>query len=331
MLFDEIAAGNKSIGNILQELDDDDIIKSPYLLNITESLRLEKNILKLNEVIDYMKSNNKTIDDVIKEVSSIYDINPNSIAFSCYPIDLYQDYYTQIIAAELNENYVPIYMMNDTLSETSQVINQLVDLCDKINSEEPIDMITEGFFDGIKRAANSNITTTIGTQTKNIVGGFGRSVENAAKKTGSKIIDDKVFGNKGYLKLDQEVTDKDGRKRIVRNARVANNVRDFAKNTLKLGDNMTQGAVDFSKFLTDEIRENAPKEIVEKASNLLKKPFNRANYENMVNSIDAKTQQIRNNMNSDPQKRGIFARILDALNRLKNKILEILHLRSKQQ
>lgn len=141
MLYSKFGIGRKSVFSDLPYFYQDENNKPIADICLKESKRLNKNILNLEEVCDFIIKNNIGFDYVLDEVAYINGVDIDSIAFSVYPSTLYENKLIYDFVIELEEEGKDIFIMHDPKSEISYAMDIIIEECIKTRDIMPLEYI----------------------------------------------------------------------------------------------------------------------------------------------------------------------------------------------
>lgn len=305
---------NDNLLDSLERLEESEVYPIIAGVHVLESSRLDKNIVKFEEAVKFMKDSSLSLMEFIESVAKDNRIEKDSIAFSILPESLMSnnDYMEYINA--LREMGNDVYVANVTETTLmSSVLDEAIELCMETNTLEPLDELFDNFRANLKNRLKQANAGALGQASAETIR-RGTNYIAAGAKSGLA----SGLANRATNVLMGGLDTKDAHGRTIRNGRVY----DMAGGGTT-GELASDAANGIRNKLTGDL------------NNVLKALMgvdpNGRNAPGMVGAITDKIGSFnqRETKETDPVKKGMIKRIIQKLVELKNKILNRVH--NKQQ
>lgn len=303
MIYSETHIGHKNILEDMELLYQDENNKLISDLCIKESKRLNKNLINLEEICDFIIKNNINFDYLINELAYINGIDVNSIAFSVYPITLYENELIYDLVLNLQEEGRDIFISSDPRNDISYAFDIIIKECIDTDSIDPLDYIDQVCFN-----ENEEVNEFLGRSLAHMKGGLKHFAADQVDRHGFGKIFDSTRTVKGINKKTGAIEDQ---KETIKNGRVKN----------VFGHGMVGDFV--SDVVVDGIRSGGSEYIVNRSKALIDKAlaYGKKAPEQTINKIDSAVNNLNHQSQANPQKRSLFRMLIDKLISIKNKIL----------
>lgn len=190
MLYSKFGIGRNSVFSDLPYFYQDENNKPIADICLKESKRLNKNILNLEEMCDFIIKNNIGFDYVLDEVAHINGVDIDSIAFSVYPSTLYENKLIYDFVIELEEEGKDIFIMHDPKSEISYAMDIIIEECIKTRDIMPLEYI--GYLCFNENVSIENASNQLKSSSKYVVNKAKEIINTAissGKKASQQVID----------------------------------------------------------------------------------------------------------------------------------------------
>ena len=135
-------------------------------INVYENKTVDRNLVDLEEIYQYMQDNNKEIDEVLQELAEYNDLDISSFGFTVRPSSIYFNEEVSDLATDIFTSDIPIYFKSNFNTKEYQYLDSICEVCEQEETEDYLDIINEGIFsggviNGLKRASGGLARGTI--------------------------------------------------------------------------------------------------------------------------------------------------------------------------